>query len=499
MISSLKYLKIADNSLVPNLEALGNLTYISSSLQIFSNSNMYELKGVENIYYIGGSLKVSRIPYISKFGENIFKNLIFIGGHINIPSTYCWNWLGFSSTDGCHLTDPCIDNPCASKSCIISSRLNTICISGKCSGSIHDYSCESCFPNHYGKQCLSCNCGIGGECFDGSTSNGTCKCYHQYFGKQCNNTCPNCNEVEKGGFCNDEGVCICQNGYSGVYCQIPPQSSTSGSVLSTIVDDSTLIYSSDELEEVQEDEIDDYNVSVNGGKLELPRGNYTEVYLNDTNASIRGTDTEIVDLVLMLSDIDIEDSEVVIVNNFELEHSSVDISNSNVKIYGNFITSNSDISIFDDSTVSIEGCLIVVDKTVIRVDATRNNQQIISYGCLIGDKSNISFVYSNLITSCDGDGSVNEQAISVMFHCSYKVEWWVIVAVVGSIVLVFSILVGIYIKYRNTNLENKNLMKVKQQNQQALESMSKLKNEIQQVENQVAGLEELITQNELHL
>ncbi|XP_015240519.1 PREDICTED: stabilin-1 [Cyprinodon variegatus] len=92
-----------------------------------------------------------------------------------------------------------------------------------------------CCKNHYGSECRVCPggvedpCSSHGDCQDGVTGSGACKCYKGFKGKSCDlcetgyygTNCTACSCVK--GSCDDgmdgTGQCVCQPGWEGDRCQ----------------------------------------------------------------------------------------------------------------------------------------------------------------------------------------------------------------------------------------------------------------------------------------
>uniref|UniRef100_A0A9J7XQL0 Stabilin 1 n=1 Tax=Cyprinus carpio carpio TaxID=630221 RepID=A0A9J7XQL0_CYPCA len=93
-----------------------------------------------------------------------------------------------------------------------------------------------CCKNHFGRDCQVCPggleapCGEHGDCDDGRTGTGTCKCHKGFTGTGCelcksNHFGPNCTACNctSNGKCNSgldgDGSCFCQEGWTGKYCE----------------------------------------------------------------------------------------------------------------------------------------------------------------------------------------------------------------------------------------------------------------------------------------
>lgn len=93
-----------------------------------------------------------------------------------------------------------------------------------------------CCKNHFGRDCEVCPggleapCGEHGDCDDGRTGTGTCKCHRGFEGTGCemcekSHFGPNCTACNctSNGKCDDglngDGSCFCQEGWTGKYCE----------------------------------------------------------------------------------------------------------------------------------------------------------------------------------------------------------------------------------------------------------------------------------------
>uniref|UniRef100_A0A8C2GCI5 Stabilin 1 n=1 Tax=Cyprinus carpio TaxID=7962 RepID=A0A8C2GCI5_CYPCA len=93
-----------------------------------------------------------------------------------------------------------------------------------------------CCKNHFGRDCQVCPggleapCGEHGDCDDGRTGTGTCKCHKGFTGTGCelcksNHFGPKCTACNctSNGKCNSgldgDGSCFCQEGWTGKYCE----------------------------------------------------------------------------------------------------------------------------------------------------------------------------------------------------------------------------------------------------------------------------------------
>ncbi|XP_016138166.1 LOW QUALITY PROTEIN: stabilin-1-like [Sinocyclocheilus grahami] len=93
-----------------------------------------------------------------------------------------------------------------------------------------------CCKNHFGRDCQVCPggleapCGEHGDCDDGHTGTGMCKCHNSFRGTGCelcesNHFGPNCTACNctSKGMCDysrdSDGSCFCQEGWMGKYCE----------------------------------------------------------------------------------------------------------------------------------------------------------------------------------------------------------------------------------------------------------------------------------------
>ncbi|RXN30465.1 stabilin-1-like protein [Labeo rohita] len=93
-----------------------------------------------------------------------------------------------------------------------------------------------CCKNHFGRDCQVCPggleapCGMHGDCSDGQTGTGICKCHKGFTGTACelcesNHFGPNCTACNctSNGKCDSgmdsDGSCFCQEGWKGKYCE----------------------------------------------------------------------------------------------------------------------------------------------------------------------------------------------------------------------------------------------------------------------------------------
>eukprot|EP01130_Rhizamoeba_saxonica_P018545 TRINITY_DN931_c0_g1_i7.p1 TRINITY_DN931_c0_g1~~TRINITY_DN931_c0_g1_i7.p1 ORF type:complete len:478 (-),score=101.08 TRINITY_DN931_c0_g1_i7:62-1495(-) len=462
----------------------------------------------DNLHHVGTNLTFLTNEICSSATTSPFPSLVHIGGFGFFDPFCCYYWHGFIEEESCGLDYSECPHICnISDSCLESGPGFGYCFPGICDGNFYDRNCSSCTENdRFGVSCDLCQC-FNGICDSNVTGNGSCICDENYYGVDCS---LNCDCDEETELCFDgssgNGTCYCKEGF---YCgptlpTLTKTTSTSVSHSETTTatlptkSSNTPYETSDVDPQYSSSEGNDILKDINGNDedINLEEGSYNNVNLNDTTIQFSQIQVSVVTLNASYSVLLLDESVITVEGSFNIDNSFMDMNQSNLNVKGDLTIYNSEVRFTSGSTIKVSGCLIVSVGSKFVIDASEEGS-IIEYECLVGDVSDINVEFVN-----DGDcyeSRIEKNSLSVIFVCNDS-DWWVILIVVVSIVLLFVIFGLIFLKYRHRNTRNMALLKDKQKKHEdkkiVMNSMQKLQTEIKEVEEQVADLEDLINHDE---
>jgi len=282
--ATLTIFKIDDSSIVQdNLHSYWDCRAETGALSIYKKTIFYPKNFVQNFLVLLNN--PYQWPIEGYFGEYLFEPFqsLIIGPNTDLsPSCNNNGWLN-NNICQCitsYIGETCNDcaYPYYGPQCILApycDYIGGVVNYGKngnglcnCYPDFCATSCGVCNPGHYGLYCQSCpNCKNGGECVDGRTSTGVCRCPDPWsgddcsqckignYGSDCLKTCPNCQisgNTCVNGICDDTGccacnqqtgACLCQEGWTGEYCDQPINGETQESQQVVIIIISCLVAS----------------------------------------------------------------------------------------------------------------------------------------------------------------------------------------------------------------------------------------------------------------